>query len=83
MNLTDKELKEIAIMKQSGVFDYSGGVAFIYRDPMGTLKAIKIELNTFRKGKIMIKPEVLEWLVSLKNDTLDKKNNCSIVELEN
>ncbi len=68
MTLTEKELQEIAFMKQSGVFDYSGGVAFIYRDPQGILKAIKIELNTFRKGKVIIKPEVLNWLVSLKND---------------
>lgn len=65
--LSDKELEEIAIMKQAGVFDYSGGVAFIYRDTFGMLKAIKIEINSYRKGKILMKQEMIDWMNQIKN----------------
>ncbi len=65
--LTQKDQQEAEIMKQSGVFDFSGGVAFVYRDPQGVLKAIKIELNTFRNGKIKMNDEQLGWMISIKN----------------
>lgn len=66
--LTPKDQQEAEIMKQCGVFDFSGGVAFIYRDPQGVLKAIKIELNTFRNGKIKMSPTQLNWMIEVKNN---------------
>ncbi len=66
MILTDKNLEDIAYMKQCGILDFSGGVGFIYRDPSGNLQAIKIELNTFRRGKVLLSPETLEWVDNLK-----------------
>jgi hypothetical protein len=67
--LTQKDQQEAEIMKQCGVFDFSGGVAFVYRDPQGVLKAIKIELNTFRNGKIKMSEDQLGWMISIKNQT--------------
>lgn len=67
--LTQKDLIEAELLKQSGVFDFSGGVAYIYRDPMGELKAVKIELNTFRKGKVKMNQNQLNWLIEIRNNT--------------
>ncbi len=67
--LTQKDLVEAELLKQSGVFDFSGGVAYIYRDPAGDLKAVKIELNTFRKGKVKMSGQQLQWLVEIRNNS--------------
>jgi hypothetical protein len=76
--LTQKDLVEAELLKQSGVFDFSGGVAYIYRDPAGDLKAVKIELNTFRKGKVKMTHEQIEWLISIRNSSTLNARDSSI-----
>jgi len=49
--LNDKDQEEAELFKRHGLFDFKGGCAFVYRDADGVLQNIKIELNTYRRGR--------------------------------